>query len=203
MLDENELSRVLRLRNSAPGTFWERWIGRMQQEYERITGDPELPGDIDHHRLSHLGPPCESCGKPLRSLFAMLCGSCMAPAIRRGGKPGVGLFWRLPEQLIIDGVGLDEAIKNGELKTYPGTHEELWHRYWSIMAVPVLVRQESLARGRVVFDLVGNRLRLLADRCIIRDTAILDRICRYLNLPANTEIEADTEYRCRNCSSSS
>jgi len=126
----------------------------------------------------------------------------MAPAIRMGGRPGVGIFWKLDGRLIIDGVSLEEAIEDGTLKTYPGTHEELWRRYSSIMVVP-FIKQESLARGRVVFDLVAQRFLLYADPCIISDAAMLDRVHEHLNLPPNTEIAADPQYRCRNCSSPS
>jgi len=126
----------------------------------------------------------------------------MAPAIRMGGRPGVGILWKLDGRLIIDGVSLEEAIEDGTQKTYPGTHEELWRRYSSIMIVP-FIKQESLARGRVVFDLVAQRFLLYADLCIISDAGMLGRIREHLNLPPNTEIAADPEYRCSNCSPAS
>jgi hypothetical protein len=125
----------------------------------------------------------------------------MAPAVRRGGLPGIGIFWTFDGRLIIDGVGLDEAVQNSGLKTYPGTHESLWLQYRSIMAVPMGLRQESLAKGRVIFDLIGGRFCLYADPCIVCDTAMLDRIRQYLNLPADIAVEPDPEYRCPNCTS--
>jgi hypothetical protein len=123
----------------------------------------------------------------------------MAPAVRMGGLPAVGIFWAFDGRLIIDGVGLDEAAENGGLKIYPGTHESLWLQYQSIMVVPMGLRQESLAKGRAIFNIVGDRFSLYADPHILRDANMLDRIGKHLNLPAETNIEPDSEYRCQDC----
>jgi hypothetical protein len=46
--------------------------------YRRITGDTEAAGDVIHHRISTYGPPCQVCGKPLRTPRAKLCAACWA-----------------------------------------------------------------------------------------------------------------------------
>lgn len=45
--------------------------------YERITGFKETnPNALFHHRLSMYGPPCLTCGKPLRTPHAKFCAEC-------------------------------------------------------------------------------------------------------------------------------
>ena len=60
---------------------FEREYGGMLREYTRITGFPETnPKALDHHQVALYGPPCEYCGKPLRTPDAKLCVACMRPA---------------------------------------------------------------------------------------------------------------------------
>ena len=45
--------------------------------YQEFTGFEETnPAAIWHHRLSLYGPPCQNCGKPLRTPRAKLCAAC-------------------------------------------------------------------------------------------------------------------------------
>jgi hypothetical protein len=59
---------------------FEREYGGMLREYKRITGFPETnPMALYHHQVAMYGPPCDYCGKPLRTPDAKLCGACMMP----------------------------------------------------------------------------------------------------------------------------
>ena len=49
----------------------------VRDAYRALTGETGVAADeILNHRVSRLGPPCRSCGKPLRSPRARLCAQC-------------------------------------------------------------------------------------------------------------------------------
>jgi hypothetical protein len=79
MLDDDEYRQVMAVRGAGQqGSIKEKIYGPMLAEYERITGFYETNAiAIFHHRAPRYGPPCVSCGKPLRTPKAKLCGHCM------------------------------------------------------------------------------------------------------------------------------
>jgi hypothetical protein len=53
-------------------------VGALERYYQ-ITGFRETNiNALWHHRLSLFGPPCQSCGKPLRTPRAKWCAACGA-----------------------------------------------------------------------------------------------------------------------------
>jgi hypothetical protein len=52
----------------------------VRDAYKRMAGfDEANENAIMHHRISIYGPPCETCGKPLRTPQARICAACWAP----------------------------------------------------------------------------------------------------------------------------
>ncbi len=90
MLDEDEFARIDSVRRACVQaldvTGADAVPGRLNtvlqpviDEYELITGERDVNVNaIAHHRLSLLPPPCEVCGKPLRSDNARICAGCGA-----------------------------------------------------------------------------------------------------------------------------
>ena len=97
MLDENEYAEIRALYNDcmkATKEFRQRWnlplsgvnleerFRPVRDRYQEITGYCEANENaVMHHRLSLYGPPCNQCGKPLRTPKAKLCGACMHPVV--------------------------------------------------------------------------------------------------------------------------
>jgi len=95
MLDESEYAEIFTLYGQgmrATKEFRIKWNLPLDQarpeermrplltRYEQMTGYKETVANaVMHHRLSMYGPPCNRCGKPLRTPRAKLCGACMFP----------------------------------------------------------------------------------------------------------------------------
>lgn len=96
MLDEAEYARIKSWLQAHGRTSWQDFLEGISFEerqarrevrgrealdvYLDITGHAETNvGVLEHHRASLLGPPCSSCGKPLRTPRAKLCADCWQP----------------------------------------------------------------------------------------------------------------------------
>jgi hypothetical protein len=69
--------RGLSVRDAQRNERVQRHFATMLQAYARITGFAETnPNAVLHHRASLYGPPCDGCGKPLRTPRAKFCAAC-------------------------------------------------------------------------------------------------------------------------------
>jgi hypothetical protein len=63
-------------KNNTDGTGW---LPGVLAAYEKFTGVHETNVNvIFHHQISMYGPPCQNCGKPLRTPAASYCPMCGA-----------------------------------------------------------------------------------------------------------------------------
>ena len=80
MLDEEEFSKIEKLYREAfskKGLPIDDRFQQMRETYHAITGYFESNQNaIMHHRISIFGPPCNNCGKPLRTPEAAFCAAC-------------------------------------------------------------------------------------------------------------------------------
>jgi hypothetical protein len=78
MLDENEWARMQPHLHAAPSDPFA--LDTALDLYEEMTGlrEPNINA-IFHHRIADQGPPCASCGKPLRTPKASFCAACGTP----------------------------------------------------------------------------------------------------------------------------
>jgi hypothetical protein len=82
MLDEAEFSliRAAWLKAARDASSYKSVEERMKpvcDVYEQLTGVKETNANaVWHHRISQYGPPCERCGKILRTPSAVRCVEC-------------------------------------------------------------------------------------------------------------------------------
>jgi hypothetical protein len=117
-----------------------------------------------------------------------------------GNQPLVGIFWLYRGKLIFDASPLSEAEKYGDCLTHPRSHIDHWTGLQQSHEVPPEIEHEEPPRGRVMWNTVSRRSLILADRCILRDKAVLNRIMRTMRLPVqSTDTGTDAHYRCFQC----
>jgi hypothetical protein len=113
--------------------------------------------------------------------------------------PRVCIFWLVKRKLIIDSTPVSQAEAYGDHLGHPTSHVDHWSKLQRSGIVPAETEYEEPPRGRVGYDKREERFWLRADRCILRNKALVRRIMAAMNLPFNTKIETDPHYRCSAC----
>jgi hypothetical protein len=88
-LDESEFAPLEKLiidcsKEARKASEWGKPLEQVQARFasvlaahEKLTGDRDLKWDeIAKHRIGEFGPPCEGCGKNLRTPLASKCFEC-------------------------------------------------------------------------------------------------------------------------------
>ena len=107
-------------------------------------------------------------------------------------KNQVCLFFYVNGQFLIHGCDLAEAESYGDFLIYPGSHFEIWDRYY---AGRYHVDYDFFPRGRVAYSKSRQTFQILSDRCI---AAEVQRFAReHYDRPFTLGL--DEHYQCRRC----
>jgi len=117
-------------------------------------------------------------------------------------EPMVGIFWLVSDRLILDVSSLSEAESYGDCLTHRNSHIDYWTEQQRHGTVPLDVEYEEHPRGRVTANAKTKEFQLLADRCILKDPATVERIMKAMHLPVNTFVDTDPHYICPGCNKS-
>ena len=113
--------------------------------------------------------------------------------------PSVGIMYVVRGKLLIDSTPLTQAGRYGDFAIHERAHIEYWAELVKKGEVPNS-EYEEFPRGRVAYDIKAGKFTLLADRCILRRKNIVGKILSRLQIPLkNTEVGADSDYRCFRC----
>jgi|SRR5215469_14043125 len=144
-------------------------------------------------------PDEDSTPKTANDLIARICESEQArKELRNAGAPEVGIFWVIDEDPLIDGTPLNEA---GERLDFfePKGHSQTWPVYQRVGVVPRNSDYQDYPRGRVVYDKETRSFTLFADKCILKNESMVQKILSDFRLPPQTKTASDPLYRCPNC----
>lgn len=123
----------------------------------------------------------------------------LAHRVTRKAEPCVGIFWLVDDQLLIEMTPLRAAEPYGNCLTHPSSHIGVWQRYQQSGRVPVDMDYEEQPRGRVIYDRVAEAFTVLADQCILKRKAWIERIKKTLRLPKDLTVRTDPHYKCFRC----
>jgi pimeloyl-ACP methyl ester carboxylesterase len=114
-------------------------------------------------------------------------------------EPRLGIFWLVDGRLIVDSTPVSQGEGYGDFKTHANSHYSYWSELYSTGAVPDS-EYEEFPRGRVVYNTKNGDFTLMADRCILWDTAVIAKIMAQLKLnPEKTTLSPDSHYKCSKC----
>lgn len=115
--------------------------------------------------------------------------------------PAVGIFFVVDrENLFVSSTPLNEASTYGDFfLIHEGGHPAFFDALRAARSVPEDVEYDEVPRGRVGYDTKKKKFYLYADRCILRDEAMVKTIRQKMNLPITVRGQRDAHYKCPNC----
>jgi len=111
----------------------------------------------------------------------------------------IGIFFVVEGVLISDTLSVEQCRHYGDHAEY-GAHYDYWSKLEPVTTTGAAFKSHAYdyyPRGRVVFDVKHQQVKLYADRCI--DAAAFATIRASFAVPDNTRIRYDEHYRCHRC----
>ncbi len=118
---------------------------------------------------------------------------------RVAGSPEVGIFWVVNGKPVVDGTPLNEAEDYGDFKTHGRSHDQMWPVFQRNDIVPRDMGYDEAPRGRVVYNTKTRSFTLFADRCILKNKSLTNRVKENMHLPSGVKESTDSHYRCSGC----
>ena len=118
---------------------------------------------------------------------------------RKAPVPQVGIVYWVHGKLLTDATPVDVAQDYGDSKMHARSHVDFWKQLVRARAVPAGEYEEH-PRERVNFNKQTGRFTLYADRCILRDKRLVDKILRQWHVSVDvSDTATDSHYRCYRC----
>lgn len=120
-------------------------------------------------------------------------------------EPLVGLFFCVDGELVILSTPLSEAENDGDFVNDRRGHPDCWPSIAESLEKTSgrTYRDKSYdfyPRGRCVYSSKNDQFFLYADRCILRDPNLVERLIATLNIPKEKVIkDRDFHYKCAVC----
>lgn len=111
----------------------------------------------------------------------------------------IGIFFVVDDLLINDTIPVEQCQQYGDYAEH-GAHYDYWSKLEPATHAESAFKSHAYdyyPRGRVVFDVKHDQVKLYADHCI--DAMALATIGTAFALPNNTRISNDEHYQCHHC----
>jgi hypothetical protein len=117
--------------------------------------------------------------------------------------PCVGIFYVVGDKLYLEAIPTADATTSGYVKTYVKTLPTFWEDY-VLPRVPHLKIYSAghFPRGRVFFSTQEDIYRLQADKCILQNRELVEKIVSEMGLPkSQVKMSWNNDCECEACKS--
>lgn len=111
----------------------------------------------------------------------------------------VGIFYVIDITLFCEKTEISNAEKYGANLTHEGSHDWFWNKYLKKLDISKKVEFDYYPRGRVIYDIKGNKFKIFIDKCI-NNSKLIDEIKNEFKLNSSVIIyDNDEHYVCHKC----